>query len=134
MVETAGVMILFTSFIFGVFEFGRLFLDWNLLNNAARQGCRFAIVNITDTTISTDVQTVVTNSMAGQSANFSNFTVTVTGTHLGVSTPVNSLTAGDPVTVTVSGTFKFLNIIPIKKLPTTFTITSAVIQLCEGGL
>lgn len=133
-VETALVMIMTTSLVFGVFEFSRLFLDWNLLNNAAREGCRYAIVNNTSTTISTNVQTVVTSFMAGQTTSFSNFTVTVTGTHLGVSTPVNNLTAGDLVTVTVSGTYKFMNIIPVIKLPSTFTITSSVIMGCEGGV
>jgi hypothetical protein len=60
--------------------------------------------------------------------------VTVTGTHLGVATAVNNLAAGDMVTVTVSGTYKFMNIIPLAKMPTSFTITSAVIMVCEGGL
>jgi Flp pilus assembly protein TadG len=120
--------------IFGVFEFSRLLMDWNLLNNAARVGCRYAVVNNTSATISTDVQTTVTNSMAGQTVAFSNFTVTVSGTHLGVSTPVNNLTAGDMVTVTVSGTYKFMNIIPVVKMPTSFSITSSVIMGCEGGV
>ena len=44
-----------TMFIFGVFEYGRLLMDWNVLNNAAREGCRYALVNNTSTTISTDV-------------------------------------------------------------------------------
>jgi len=132
--ETALVMISLTSLVFGVFEFSRLLMDWNLVNNAARQGCRFAIVNNTSTTISTQVQTIVTTYMAGQTTSFSNFTVTVSGTHLGVSTAVNSLVAGDMLTVTVSGTYKFMNIIPVVKMPTTFTITSAVIMGCEGGV
>ena len=101
------VLIPLLSLIFGIFEFSRLLMDWNLLNNAAREGCRYAVVNNTSTTISTDVQTTVTNFMAGQTTAFSNFTVTVSGTHQGVATPVNNLTAGDLVTVTVSGTYKF---------------------------
>ena len=109
-------------------------MDWNLLNNAAREGCRYAIVNNTDPTITTEVQTTVTNFMAGQTTSFNNFTVTVSGTHLGVATPVNNLTAGDLVTVTVSGKYKFMNIIPFVKMPTSFTITSSVIMGCEGGL
>jgi Flp pilus assembly protein TadG len=133
-VEAAAVMIAVLSFVSGVFEFSRLFMDWNLLNNAAREGCRFAVVNNTDTAISTDVQTTVTKFMAGQTASFSNFTVTVSGTHLGVATLVNNLTAGDLVTVTVSGTYKFLNIIPLTQLPASFTITSSVIMGCEGGV
>jgi Flp pilus assembly protein TadG len=133
MVETALVLSLTLSFVFGIFEYSRLLMDWQLLNNATREGCRYAIANNTDPTISTDVTTIVTTYMAGQTASFSNFTVAVTGTHLGVSTPVNNLTAGDMVTTTVSGTFKFMNIIPLKKM-TTLSITSAVIMVCEGGL
>jgi Flp pilus assembly protein TadG len=133
-VETALVLIFVLSFVFGTFEFSRLFTNWNLLNNAAREGCRYAIVNNTSSTISTDVQTVVTKFMAGQTASFSNFTVTVSGAHQGVTTPVNNLAPGDMITVTATGTYKWMNIIPWVKLPSTFSITSSVIMGCEGGL
>lgn len=132
--ETALVLLPLISLIFGVFEFSRLIFDWSLLNNAAREGCRYAIVNNTSATISTSVQSTVTNFMAGQSTSFSNFTVSVSGTHLGVSTPVNNLTAGDTVTVKVSGIYKFMNIIPMIKMPTSLSISSSVIMLCEGGV
>ncbi len=132
-VETALVMMLMASLVFAVFEYGRLMMDWNLLNNAAREGCRYAIANNTNTSVSTNVTSTVTTYMGGQSSSFTNFTVTVSGTHNGVSTAVNSLTAGDMITVTVSGTYTFLNIIPLIKMPTNFTITSAVIMICEGG-
>ncbi len=132
--ETAIVLAPLITLIFGVFEFSRLLMDWNLLDNAAREGCRYAVVNNTDTTISSDVQTLVTNYMAGQSSAFSNFTVSVSGTHQGVATAVNNLTAGDMLTVTVSGTYKFMNIIPLVKMPTSMKITSAVIMGCEGGV
>jgi Flp pilus assembly protein TadG len=133
-IETPVVLIPVLSLIFGVFEYSRLMMDWNLLNNAAREGCRYAIANNTSTTISTDVQTRVTTFMAGQTTSFTNFTVSVTGTHQGVSTPVNNLSAGDFVTVTVSGTYNFMNIIPLAKMPSSFVLKSAVIMGCEGGL
>jgi len=85
LVETALVMIPLTMLIFALFEYGWLLLNWNVLNNAAREGCRFALTNNTDPTLSTDVQTIVTNFMAGQTKNFNTFTVTVSGTHQGVS-------------------------------------------------
>jgi len=132
--ETALILIPVTSLIFGVFEFSRLMMDWNLLTIAAREGCRYAIANNTSSTISTDVQTRVTTFMAGQTSSFSNFTVSVSGTHQGVITPVNNLSAGDLVTVAVSGTYKFMNIIPIVKMPTSFVMKSSVIMGCEGGL
>jgi Flp pilus assembly protein TadG len=134
MIETPVVLIPVLSLIFGVFEYSRLMMDWNLLNNAAREGCRYAIANNTSTALSTNVQTLVTTFMAGQTTSFTNFTVSVTGTHQGVSTPVNNLSAGDLVTVTVSGTYKFMNIIPLAKMPTSFVLKSAVIMGCEGGL
>ena len=132
-VETAMVILLMTSFVFAIFEYGRLMMDWSLLNNAAQEGCRYALANNTSTTISTDVQGIVTGFMAGQTASFQNFAVTVTGMHQGVSTSVNNLGPGDPITVTVSGTYKFMNIIPIAHMPTSWVMSSAVTMLCEGG-
>jgi Flp pilus assembly protein TadG len=116
---------------FGVFEYGRLLMDWNVLNNAAREGCRYALVNNTSATISTDVQTLVTAKLGRESASFSNFTVTVTGTHLGVNTAPNNLVAGDMITVTASGKYIFINI-PLIPTPA-LTITSAVTMVCEGA-
>jgi Flp pilus assembly protein TadG len=132
-IETALVMIPTIMFLMGVFEYGRLLMDWNVLNNAAREGCRYALANNTTSTISTDVQTLVTTKMAGENANFSNFTVTVSGTHLGVSTSVNNLVAGDLITVTVTGKYKFMNVIPLVSMPSSFSITSAVTMVCEGA-
>jgi Flp pilus assembly protein TadG len=132
-VETALIIILVSMFVFGVFEYGRLLMDWNVLNNAAREGCRYALVNNTASTISGDVQTIVINKMAGRNTSFTGFTVTVSGTHQGVSTPVNNLVAGDLITVTVTGQYKFLNVIPLVKMPTGFSITSAVTMVCEGA-
>jgi Flp pilus assembly protein TadG len=140
-VETALVMIPLLMFIFGVFEFGRLIMVWNVLNNAAREGCRWALVNNTDPTLSTDVTTQVTNRMAGLNTSaFSSFTVTVSGTHTvnGVTTSysgnaVNNLVAGDLITVTVTGNFLFMNIIPLVPMPKSITMTSAPTMVCEGA-
>jgi Flp pilus assembly protein TadG len=130
-VETAVIIGVAAMIIMGVFEYGRLLMDWELLNNAAREGCRFALANNTSTSISSSVQSIVTGYMAGETANFSGFTVT--GTHGGVLTPVNSLGPGDAITVTVSGTYKFLNIVPFISMPTSLILTSGVTMLCEGG-
>ncbi len=133
LVETSMIIGLVAMLLFGVFEYSRLLMDWNLLNNAAREGCRYALANNTSTTITASVQTLVSTYMAGETKNFSNWQVTVTGTHLGVSTPVNNLVSGDPITVTVSGTYTFMNIIPFIHMPTSFVISSGVTMLCEGA-
>jgi Flp pilus assembly protein TadG len=136
-VETALVFIPLSMFVFAVFEYGWLLMNWNVLNNAAREGCRYALANNTDPTLSADVQSTVTTFMAGENANFNSFTVTVSGTHAGVAytgNGVNNLVAGDLITVTVSGQYRFMNIIPIVKLPATATITSSVTMVCEGAM
>jgi Flp pilus assembly protein TadG len=132
-IETALVMLPMMMFLTGVFEYGRFLMVWNLVNNAAREGCRYALVNNTAATISADVTTVVNNFMGSQVNCFTGFTVTVSGTHAGASTAVNSLVPGDSVTVTVTGKFKFMNTIPVVPMPSNLSITSAVTMLCEGG-
>ena len=129
--ETAMVMLPVILLFCGVFQYGRLLMSWNVLNNAAREGCRYALVNNTSPTIATDVDSVVRATMGGQVNYFTNFSVTVTGTHLGVTTPVNNLVAGDFITVTVTGNYKFINL----PIPTpSMTMTSAVTMICEGAM
>jgi Flp pilus assembly protein TadG len=132
-VETGLIMIPLTVFLFGVFEYGRLVMDWNLINNAAREGCRYALANNTSSTINSSVQTVVTNCMGNQTGSFSNLTVAVSGTHSGTSTAVNNLLPGDMITVTVTGNYKFMNVIPFVKTSSALSISSSVTMLCEGG-
>jgi Flp pilus assembly protein TadG len=132
-VETALVLTTMVMFVFGVFEYSRLLLDWNLLDNAAREGCRYALVNNTSPSISTSVRTLVTGYMGGENSSFTGFTVAVSGTHNGVSTTVDNLAAGDLITVTVTGTYKFMNIIPLVTMPASFSITSGCTMVCEGA-
>jgi len=90
------------------------------------------MVNNTASTISTDVTTVVTSYMGQEIKSFKTFTVTVSGTHNGASSTVNNLSAGDLISVTVSGKYTFMNIIPFITMPS-LTINSTVTMLCEGA-
>jgi Flp pilus assembly protein TadG len=131
-VETALVVLPVLLFFYGIFEYGRFVMDRNILDNAAREGCRWALVNNQDTSISADVQNVVLGYMAGRnSAAFSNFTISVSGTHNGVATPVNNLMPGDLITVTVSGQYQFLNL-PMLNMPS-LTMTSSCTMGVEGA-
>jgi Flp pilus assembly protein TadG len=135
-VETAMVLIPLVMLVMGVFEFGRMLLAWNVLNNAAREGCRWALANNTDPTLATDVTTQVANRMGGLNTTaYSGFTVTVSGTHSGTTytgNGVNNLVAGDLITVTVSGSYNFMNIFPFINMGS-MTITSAPTMVCEGA-
>jgi Flp pilus assembly protein TadG len=134
-VETAIVLLPLLMCLFGIYEYGQLLMDWNLLNNAAREGCRYALANNTKSTITTDVQNIVTTYMAGRdAASFTGFTVTLSGTHNGASvTDVTTLLPGDMITVKVTGNYKFLRVIPLNPLPSTISLTSSVTMICEGG-
>jgi Flp pilus assembly protein TadG len=136
LVETAFVLIPLMMLFLGIFQYGLILMDWNLLINAASQGCRFALANNTDPTISTDVQNIVINNMAGRNTGFTNFTVTVSGTHQGVNytgNNVSALAAGDPITVTVTGNYRFLNLIPMVSTPGSLPMSTSATMICEGG-
>src|SRR5208283_594982 len=64
--ETAIIISLVLTVILGVFTYARLLTDWSLLNNAAREGCRYALVNNTSSTVSSSVQSIVTGYMGGE--------------------------------------------------------------------
>jgi Flp pilus assembly protein TadG len=131
-VEAAVVLMTTLMFMMAVFEYGRLLMDWNLLNNAAREGCRYALANNTGSTVSTDVTNIVTGYMATEISSFTGFSVTISGTSNGAAKNVNDLAPGDLITVTVTGTYTFMNIIPLITMPTSITITSAPVMVVEG--
>jgi Flp pilus assembly protein TadG len=130
--ELAFVAIPVFMVVFGIFEYGRLLMDWTVLNAAAREGCRYALVNNTNSTIATDVQAVVTARLGKETASFKSVTVTLTGTHNGTATAITNLMAGDPIAVSVSGPYRFMNIIPLIPMPSV-TLSSSCTSICEGG-
>ena len=52
-------------FLLGLFDFSRVIMIRQLVTNAAREGCRYAVVN-TSTATTSQVQTYVTNYLCGQ--------------------------------------------------------------------
>ena len=136
LVETAFVLIPLIMLILGVFVFGQLFMDWNLLISAGQQGCRFALANNTDPSISSDILSVVNACLAGKSTSLRSVSISLSGTHQGVvyvGNSVNLLSPGDPITVTVTATYQFPNVIPLVSMPGTMTMSSSSTMICEGG-
>ena len=63
-VETAFVLPIFFTVVLGVVEFGKAFMVSNLLTNAAREGCRLAIVpGVTAQEVRDAVRQQVTNTV-----------------------------------------------------------------------
>lgn len=136
LVETAFVMIPLMMLLLGIFVYGQLLMDWNLLVNAAQAGCRYALANNTSATISSDVLSVVNGCLAGKSTSLSNVSISLTGTHQGsayVGNSVNLLSPGDPITVSITATYQFPNVIPLVSMPNTISLGSSSTLICEGG-
>jgi Flp pilus assembly protein TadG len=75
-VESAVVLCVCFVLVFGVYEYGRLVMMKNLLDNAAREGARYAVVHTGDLT-TTDIQNWVKGYLAGQDANLANLNTQV---------------------------------------------------------
>ena len=119
MVEFAAVAPLFFLLLFGFFEYARFLFTVQLVNNAAREGARYAVVNTT--TVATPsaatlaVQTYVDNYLAGQggsqyvgytpAANISVYTADpITGQNTSI--PWQNAGWGSGIGVSVSGNYQ----------------------------
>jgi Flp pilus assembly protein TadG len=76
-VEITAVIIIFLLLLFGTMEYCRIVFVRQLLENATREGCRFAAVNTNDTNLVADTQAVVTKFMGGMNKQVQNFNVQV---------------------------------------------------------
>ncbi len=75
-VEAAFVIGICLLFLFAIYEYGRLVMIKNLLDNAAREGARYAVVHTSDRTTS-EIQSHVINYLAGQDAHLQNVDIQV---------------------------------------------------------
>jgi Flp pilus assembly protein TadG len=113
--ETAIVLTAFIVLTFGVFEYGRILMLRQLLQNAAREGARQATVGVGTKTTS-DIQTIVMNSLAGaplSNVNIQVYAADANGSNIG---PWNDLTFGTGTAVQVNadgvGAVPTLGLIP----------------------
>jgi Flp pilus assembly protein TadG len=122
-VESALVLSIFLMFLFGIFEYSRFLMVMHLTNNAARDGARYAAVNLSKpstftTTNYTDasgnvypsITSYVTSLMGGMDHNVQGFTVTVTARdqngNVLSGTTWNSITFPQQVGVSVTGNYQ----------------------------
>jgi Flp pilus assembly protein TadG len=107
LVEFSVVCLLCMTLIFGVLEYGRALWIKQVLDNAAREGARFAVVHTHDRTTA-DVLNYVKSVMVGQDIQL-NATIQVykvnpaTGANLGDWT---TATFGEAICVQIDGTYR----------------------------
>jgi Flp pilus assembly protein TadG len=140
LVEFAFVAPVFFLVLLGIIEYARFLFTVQMLNNAAREGARYAAVNTTVVTTS-EIQTYVDKYMAGQGnaslADYNrNSSITVykadptTGANLGQSWANTGW--GDGVGVTISGSYRPL--LPgMMHLSSSFTIKGTCVMVCEAN-
>ena len=109
-VELVAVITIFTMMMFGILEYCLIVYTTNVVENAAREGSRFAVVNTSDTTLITDTQNYVQSLMGGLDKKMSAYSCNVyladaNGNNIGAPTDAQF---GQYVCVDVS-----LNYVPI---------------------
>jgi Flp pilus assembly protein TadG len=106
--ELAVVIALFLMILFGIFEYARLVMVRQVIQNAAREGARYAVVHTYDMT-APDVVQVVRQYLAGQERQLQNVSIRVyradpnTGADLGTWSDAKF---GECVAVQVTGDYR----------------------------
>ena len=77
LVETAAVVAVFCMILFGVVEFCRFFFMRQLIDNAAREGARYAVVHTADATVDADTRAVIAYRMQAFDKKVKNFTIQI---------------------------------------------------------
>jgi Flp pilus assembly protein TadG len=132
LVETAVVLIITMTFFFGIFEYGRLLMMRQLLDNAAREGARLAVVS-TNNLATSDIQNCVTRRLAGQT--LTNMSIQVykadpsSGANIGEWTDA---ALGDCIAVAITGTYRPL--IPrLTLVPTKLPMSAKAVMCSEAN-
>jgi Flp pilus assembly protein TadG len=74
LVEVTLVAIVFFMLLFGIFEFGQLVMVNNIMDNAVREGARYAAVNTNQgSSLAANVQNVVVSRLGGAQSRLSGF-------------------------------------------------------------
>jgi Flp pilus assembly protein TadG len=140
LVELAFVAPAFFLFLFGVFEYGRYLFAMNTLNNAAREGARYAAVNTTAVTTA-QIQTYTDGYLAGMGPTLlSGYTASGsisvykadpnTGANLGAAW--QNAAWGDGIGVSITGTYQPL--FPgLTFLGDTLTISGSCVMSSEAN-
>jgi Flp pilus assembly protein TadG len=127
--------------LFGILEYSRYVMLLQVVNNAAREGCRYAVMHTNPVVINgvtygnanSDVTNLVSNCLAGQA--LSGQTVSVYGSDaLGITNGVTwqNTKAGQSITVKITG--NFVSLLPtFLHMPSTVSITAESVMRSESN-
>lgn len=124
MVEFALILPIFLLILCGIIDFGWLFYNQLSLNNACREGARYAVVHTAE---NADTQAIITHIENTTTTVFANDGVDITVTYSAPSDP----TSGD-ITVSLEADISFFTPVLSTVLGKEKTITSTVIMKVES--
>ena len=124
MVEFALILPIFLLILCGIIDFGWLFYNQLSLNNACREGARYAVVNTAD---NADTQSIINHIENTTTTVFANDGVDITVTYSSPADP----TSGD-ITVSMEADISFFTPVLSTILGKEKTITSTVIMKVES--
>jgi Flp pilus assembly protein TadG len=134
LVEASIVLPIFLLMLLGIFEYSRYVMVRNLVDNATREGARYAVVHVYDKTTA-DIQAEVLKRLAGQDGQLASYNCQVfeanpaTGANQGIWT---NAAFGDWVMVQITGTYRpalpnFL------RMSSTIPVRAQAMMRCEAN-
>jgi Flp pilus assembly protein TadG len=141
LVQTAVALPMMLLFLFGIFEFSRYVMMLQVLNNAAREGCRYAVMHtdpvvlnsVTYGNADTDVTNLATNCLGGlalTSQAISVYGSDAQGNSNGVAW--QNTQSGQWITVKITGSFKSL-LPTFLHMPASFSVTAESVMRSEAN-
>ena len=136
-VELTAVILIFLVLFFGIMEYCFILFTYNIVENAAREGTRYAVVNVTDATMISDTQTYVQSLMCGFDTKMTNYSCNVyladsAGKNINTKT-VNATTAQFGQYVCTDVSVDYVPMTPGLLFLTTFTIRSKCSMISEAN-
>lgn len=139
-VETALVLPLMLLFLFGIMEYGRYVLSLQVVTNAAREGCRYAVTHTQPVTLggattgnaTSDVTNTVSNFLVGQQLSSQSIQVYLSdsqGNNIGA---WNGATPGQYVCVQITGNFQ-ITVPRLLSFPSSVAVQAKSVMICEGN-
>jgi Flp pilus assembly protein TadG len=139
-VQVAIVLPVILMFLFGILEYSRYVMLLQVMTNAAREGCRYAVMHTDPVVIGTttygsatsNVDTIITNILGGQTLSSQTINIYASdalGNNVGT---WENASAGQSITVQITGNFN--SILPkLLFMNNTIPITAEAVMRSEGN-
>ncbi len=139
MVESVFVILIALTFMFGIFEYGRFVMTRQIMENAAREGARYAAVHTNNATVA-DIQNQVDSKLSAGKYQLTDYNKTTSIQVFAADATGNPVTGvnwndgafGTQIGVSITGTYKpsLPNLLFWK---TSFTLTTRSVMASEAN-